>query len=69
MTSERTALIIGATGGIGSEVATALIRRSWRLRADRPKSPSRRLGARGSNGSGGMPWCPPMSPPPLMDRN
>jgi nucleoside-diphosphate-sugar epimerase len=33
MTSERTALIIGATGGIGSEVATALIRRSWRVRA------------------------------------
>ena len=33
MTSEQTALIIGATGGIGREVATALLRRSWRVRA------------------------------------
>ena len=33
MTSERTALIVGATGGIGSEVAAALLRRSWRVRA------------------------------------
>ena len=33
MTSERTAFIIGATGGIGSEVATALLRRGWRVRA------------------------------------
>jgi len=33
VTSERTALIIGATGGIGSEVAAALLRRSWRVRA------------------------------------
>jgi uncharacterized protein YbjT (DUF2867 family) len=33
MTSERTALIIGATGGIGGEVAAALIRHSWCVRA------------------------------------
>jgi nucleoside-diphosphate-sugar epimerase len=33
VTSERTALIIGATGGIGGEVARALLRRSWRVRA------------------------------------
>ena len=33
MTSERTAFIVGATGGIGSEVATALLRRGWRVRA------------------------------------
>jgi nucleoside-diphosphate-sugar epimerase len=31
--NERTAFIVGATGGIGSEVATALLRRSWRVRA------------------------------------
>lgn len=29
----RTALIIGATGGIGSETALALLARSWRIRA------------------------------------
>jgi nucleoside-diphosphate-sugar epimerase len=33
VTSERTALIVGATGGIGGEIATALLRRSWRVRA------------------------------------
>jgi len=33
VTSERTAFIVGATGGIGSEVATALLRRGWRVRA------------------------------------
>jgi nucleoside-diphosphate-sugar epimerase len=36
MTSERmdrTALVIGATGGIGSETAKALLRRGWRVRA------------------------------------
>jgi nucleoside-diphosphate-sugar epimerase len=33
VTNERTAFIVGATGGIGSEVATALLRRSWRVRA------------------------------------
>jgi nucleoside-diphosphate-sugar epimerase len=30
---ERTALVIGATGGIGSETAKALLRRGWRVRA------------------------------------
>jgi nucleoside-diphosphate-sugar epimerase len=30
---DRTALVIGATGGIGSETATALRRRGWRVRA------------------------------------
>ena len=36
MASERldpTALVIGATGGIGSETAKALLRRGWRVRA------------------------------------
>jgi nucleoside-diphosphate-sugar epimerase len=33
VTGERTAFIIGATGGIGSEVAAALLRGSWRVRA------------------------------------
>src|SRR5215472_2714814 len=30
---DRTALVIGATGGIGSETATALLQRGWRVRA------------------------------------
>src|SRR5262252_3178790 len=30
---DRTALVIGATGGIGSETARALLRRGWRVRA------------------------------------
>ena len=33
VTSKRTALIIGATGGVGGEVARALLRRSWHVRA------------------------------------
>lgn len=33
MTNDRTALVLGATGGIGSEVAVALLRRGWRVRA------------------------------------
>src|SRR5581483_4215320 len=36
MASERSdgiALVIGATGGIGSETARALLRRGWRVRA------------------------------------
>src|SRR5262245_39917318 len=33
MTNERTALVIGATGGIGGAVTTALMARGWRIRA------------------------------------
>src|SRR5262245_11116096 len=33
MTDKRTALVLGATGGIGGEVARALIQRGWRVRA------------------------------------
>jgi nucleoside-diphosphate-sugar epimerase len=33
MTSDRTALVLGATGGIGSEVAKLLLTRGWSLRA------------------------------------
>jgi len=33
MTSERMALVLGATGGIGSETAKALLRAGWRVRA------------------------------------
>jgi nucleoside-diphosphate-sugar epimerase len=32
MTNTRTALVLGATGGIGGEVALALLRRGWRVR-------------------------------------
>jgi nucleoside-diphosphate-sugar epimerase len=32
-TNSRTALVIGVTGGIGGEVAQALIRRGWQVRA------------------------------------
>ncbi|MDO8410385.1 MAG: NAD(P)H-binding protein [Phenylobacterium sp.] len=32
MNSERTALVLGATGGIGGAVAQALLRRGWRVR-------------------------------------
>lgn len=39
MTHPPTALIIGATGGIGSEVAAALLRRSWRVRALTRRAP------------------------------
>ena len=39
----RTALIIGATGGFGGEVAEALHRRGWRVRAlaRKPKQAAR----------------------------
>jgi nucleoside-diphosphate-sugar epimerase len=48
-TGTRTALIIGATGGIGGATATALIARGWRLRAltrgpDRARRDFARLG-------------------------
>ena len=33
MTSERTALVLGATGGIGGEVARQLLASGWRVRA------------------------------------
>lgn len=33
MTDQRTALVLGATGGVGGEVALALLRRGWRVRA------------------------------------
>jgi len=44
MANQRTALIIGATGGIGGEVAAALLRRGWRVRglARRPDEAARR---------------------------
>ena len=32
MTNRRTALVLGATGGIGGEVALALLQRGWRVR-------------------------------------
>jgi nucleoside-diphosphate-sugar epimerase len=32
-TANRTALVLGITGGIGSEVAAALLRRGWKVRA------------------------------------
>jgi nucleoside-diphosphate-sugar epimerase len=31
MTTERTALVLGATGGIGGEVASALLRHGWQI--------------------------------------
>lgn len=44
-TDQRTALIIGATGGVGGEVAGALRRRGWRVRAlaRRPDEAARRM--------------------------
>ena len=33
MTERKTALVIGATGGFGGEVALALLRRGWRVKA------------------------------------
>jgi nucleoside-diphosphate-sugar epimerase len=33
MTSNKTALILGANGGVGSEIAAALLRRGWSVRA------------------------------------
>ena len=33
MTNNRTALVLGATGGIGGEMALALIERGWRVRS------------------------------------
>ena len=53
MTSERTALIIGATGGIGSEVASALLRRSWRVRALTRRAPD---AAEQASGRLGIEW-------------
>jgi nucleoside-diphosphate-sugar epimerase len=42
--SNKTALVLGATGGIGGEVARALLRRGWRVRA-LTRDPSRAIGA------------------------
>ena len=49
MQSERTALVIGATGGIGGEVAAALRARGWNVRGL-----SRR--ARGGSDASGIKW-------------
>jgi len=44
MSDTRTALVIGITGGIGGEIAAALLRRGWRVRAlvRRPEAAGRR---------------------------
>jgi nucleoside-diphosphate-sugar epimerase len=44
MSDTRTALVIGITGGIGGEIAAALLRRGWRVRAlvRRPHEAARR---------------------------
>ncbi|HLJ71361.1 MAG TPA: NAD-dependent epimerase/dehydratase family protein [Roseiarcus sp.] len=47
MTQEKTALILGATGGIGGETARALKARGWRIRALHRKG-----GAAGRSGDG-----------------
>ncbi len=39
MTQERTALVLGATGGIGGAMAATLLGRGWRVRALRRKAP------------------------------
>lgn len=46
----RTALVIGATGGIGGEVAASLLARGWRVRAihRRPEEASARVDAEGT---------------------
>src|ERR1700753_1715478 len=38
MDQQKTALILGATGGVGSEVAKALARRGWRIKGLRRSS-------------------------------
>ncbi|MGB8899268.1 MAG: SDR family NAD(P)-dependent oxidoreductase [Methylocella sp.] len=45
MAQDSIALVIGATGGIGSETALAFARRGWRIRAlhRRPEKAARRL--------------------------
>jgi nucleoside-diphosphate-sugar epimerase len=52
----RTALVLGATGGIGGEVAAALLRRGWAVRAlhRSPAEAARRAGWPG----GGVEWTP-----------
>src|SRR5579883_346382 len=47
MTEQKTALILGATGGIGGEAARALKARGWRIRALHRKG-----GAAGHSGDG-----------------
>ena len=46
--TQKTALIIGATGSFGAHAATALIKRGWRIRAlaRDPEAAARRTGAR-----------------------
>lgn len=49
MTDERTALVLGATGGIGGTISDALLRRGWSVRAlvrDRGKAAAREGGTR-----------------------
>lgn len=49
-TNPRTALVVGITGGIGSEVARALLSRGWRVRALH-RNPSMAAAAAGLAGS------------------
>ena len=54
----RTALIIGATGGIGSETARALVASGWTVRAlhrTRSRPPNGLRGSGPSNGSRATP--------------
>jgi nucleoside-diphosphate-sugar epimerase len=48
MTKQKTALVLGATGGIGGEAATALLQRGWRViamtRTSAPRRESRASG-------------------------
>lgn len=48
MTPQQTALVLGATGGIGSEVARQLLAAGWRVRALRRQAPP--------SGSTGIEW-------------
>ena len=50
MTQQKTALILGATGGVGGEIARTLQARGWRIRA------MHRKGAAGSRSVDGFEW-------------
>jgi NAD(P)-dependent dehydrogenase (short-subunit alcohol dehydrogenase family) len=60
MTANRTAVVLGATGGIGGEIARLLLARGWNLRALH-RNPDNHISRQGCAGSAAMPCQRPMS--------
>lgn len=57
MSERRTALVLGATGGVGGAIARALAARGWQVRA-LYRNPSRRPGRLSASGRAAIDWRP-----------